>query len=67
MQWPTYAPELNPAKGVWALLKRAIANFVAAGLDGLVRITRRKLKKTRHRPQLLDGRLAATGLVIEPW
>ena len=26
-QLPTYAPELNPAEGIWSLLKRAIANF----------------------------------------
>ncbi|MFF3577863.1 transposase [Streptomyces mirabilis] len=32
VQIPTYAPELNPAKGVWSLLKRTIANFVAPGL-----------------------------------
>jgi len=24
---PAYAPELNPAEGIWSLLKRAIANF----------------------------------------
>jgi hypothetical protein len=26
---PTYAPELNPAEGIWSLLKRSIANFAA--------------------------------------
>ena len=31
---PTYAPELNPAEGIWSLLKRSIANFAAPGLDG---------------------------------
>ncbi|MFB9881842.1 transposase [Planobispora siamensis] len=67
VQLPTYAPELNPAEGVWSLLKRAIANFVAADLDGLVRIIKRKLKKIQYRPHLLDGCLAASGLVIEPW
>ncbi|GIH97942.1 hypothetical protein ACFFMN_38345 [Planobispora siamensis] len=49
------------------MLKRAITNFVAADLDGLVRIIKRKLKKIQYRPHLLDGCLAATGLVIEPW
>ncbi|WP_103938542.1 transposase [Thermomonospora echinospora] len=29
-QLPSYAPELNPAEGVWPLLKRAMANFAAA-------------------------------------
>ncbi|MFE3325833.1 transposase [Streptomyces sp. NPDC059176] len=64
VQVPAYAPELNPAEGVWSLMKRAIANFVA-DLRGLVRIVKRKLKKIQFRPDLLDGCLAETGLVIE--
>jgi transposase len=63
---PAYAPELNPAEGIWSLLKRSMANFAAADLDGLVRIVKRKLKKIQYRPHLIDGRLAATGLRIEP-
>ncbi len=66
-QLPSYAPELNPAGGVWSLLKRAVANFAAAGLNGLVRIVKRKLKKIQYRPHLIDGCLAGTGLAIEPW
>ncbi len=54
-------------EGIWSLLKRAMANFVVADLDGLVRIVKRKLKKTQYRPHLIDGCLAATGLAIEPW
>lgn len=65
VQMPTYAPELNPTEGVWSLLKRAIANFVAADLRGLIRIVKRKLKKIQFRPDLLDGCLTETGLVIE--
>jgi transposase len=64
---PAYAPDLNPAEGIWSLLKRAMANFAAAALDGLVRITKRKLKKIQYRPHLIDGCLAATGLRIGPW
>ncbi|MDQ0935630.1 transposase [Streptomyces turgidiscabies] len=66
-QLPSYAPELNPAEGVWPLLKRAIANFVAPDLTGLVRIVKRKLKKIQFRPHLIDGCLTGTGLIIEPW
>jgi transposase len=66
VQMPTYAPELNPAEGVWSLLKRSMANFAAANLDGLVRIIKRKLKKIQYRPHLIDGCLAKTGLTIEP-
>jgi hypothetical protein len=64
---PAYAPDLNPAEGVWPLLKRAMANFAAAGLDGLVRIAKRKLKKTQYRPHLTGGCLAGTGPTIEAW
>jgi hypothetical protein len=64
---PAYAPDLNPAEGIWPLLQRSMINFAAAGLDGLVRIVKRKLKKIQYRPHLIDGCLAATGLSIEPW
>jgi transposase len=64
---PTYAPDLNPAEGIWSLLKRAMANFAAPGLDHLVRIIKRKLKKIQYRPHLIDGCLAGTGLTLEPW
>nr|WP_078869667.1 transposase [Streptomyces sp. NRRL B-1347] len=63
-QLPSYAPELNPAEGVWSLLKRAIANFVATNLVGLERIVKRKLKKLQYRPDLIDGCLIGTGLLI---
>ncbi|HEV2239916.1 MAG TPA: hypothetical protein VGR98_02635 [Streptosporangiaceae bacterium] len=43
-----------------------MVNFAAADLDGLVRIVKRKLTKIRHRPRLIDGCLAGTGLTIEP-
>jgi hypothetical protein len=66
-QLPAYAPELNPAEGIWSLLKRATANFAAADIDALVRIVKRKLKKIQYRPHLINGCLASTGLVIEPW
>jgi transposase len=62
---PAYAPELNPAEGIWSLLKRAMANFAAPGLDHLVRIVKRKLKKIQYRPHLITGCLTATGLTIE--
>ena len=64
---PAYAPDMNPAEGIWSLLKRSMANFAAADQAGLVRIIKRKLKKIQYRPHLIDGCLAATGLRIEPW
>ena len=44
-----------------------MVNFAAPGLDRLVRIVKRKLKKIQYRPHLSTGGLAATGLTIEPW
>jgi transposase len=64
-QMPTYAPELNPAEGIWSLLRRSMANFLTTDLGGLVRIIKRKLKKVQYRPCLIDGCLAQTGLTIE--
>ena len=58
---------MNPAEGIWSLLKRSIANFATADQAGLVRIIKRKLKKIQYRPHLIDGCLAATSLKIEPW
>jgi len=63
---PGYAPDLNPAEGIWSLLWRAMAGFAAAGLDGLVRIVMRKLTKIQYRPRLIDGCLAGTGLTLGP-
>ena len=73
---PAYAPDLNPAEGIWSLhpaegiwslLKRSMASFAAADQAGLVRVIKRKLKKIQDRPRLISGCLAATGLRTEPW
>jgi len=42
---PAYTSDLNPAEGIWSLLKRSMVNFAAADLDALVRIIKRKLKQ----------------------
>ncbi|GIH99211.1 hypothetical protein Pta02_12200 [Planobispora takensis] len=39
VQLPTYAPERNPAEGIWSLLKHAIANFIAADLSGIPEVS----------------------------
>jgi hypothetical protein len=62
---PSYAPDLNPTEGVWSVVKRSLANFAAANLDHLIRVTKRKLKKIQYRPHLLEGCLAETGLTLE--
>ncbi|MGW3365836.1 IS630 family transposase [Streptosporangium canum] len=65
VQLPAYAPDLNPAEGVWSLLNRGgLANLAVRGLDELVRVVKRGLKKIQYRPHLIDGCLAGTGLVL---
>ena len=65
VQLPGYAPELNPAEGVWSLVRRGLADFAAVDLARLVRVVTRHLKKIQYRPDLIDGCLAQTGLIIE--
>jgi hypothetical protein len=65
-QLPRYAPELNPAEGIWSLLKRYLADFAAADLAHLTGVVKRKLKKIQYRPHLIDGCLPPTGLTMEP-
>ncbi|MFF3890299.1 hypothetical protein [Streptomyces sp. NPDC001914] len=59
---PTYAPDLNPTKGIWSLVKRDLGNLAAADLGQITRAVRRKLKMLQYRPQVIDGCLAETGL-----
>jgi transposase len=67
VQLPAYAPDLHPVEGVWSLLNRGgLANLATPGLDHLVRVVKRGLKKIQYRPQLIDGCLAETGLVLKP-
>jgi hypothetical protein len=62
---PSYSRELNPAEGIWSLLKRHLADFAAADLTHLTRVIKRKLKKIQYRPYLVDGCLPPTGLTID--
>ncbi len=64
-QLPSYAPDLNPQEGIWSLVKRTIGNLAAANLDQLARAVKRSLKKIQYRPHLVDGCLAATGLILD--
>lgn len=63
---PSYAPEINPAEGLWAHLKTGVlANLAALVLDHLIRVTKTALKRAQYRPDLLWGFLAETGLGLE--
>ena len=63
---PPYAPELNPAEGVWSHSKRSLANLAARTTDQLAILVRTRLKRMQYRPGLLDGFIAETGLTLEP-
>ncbi|WP_405412847.1 transposase [Streptomyces decoyicus] len=66
-QLPAYAPDLNPAEGIWSLLKHGVlANVALANLVHLVRIVKRGLNQIQNRPHLIDGCLAETRLVLTP-
>jgi DDE superfamily endonuclease len=62
-QLPSYAPELNPTENIWSNLKRGMANLAPGSITDLVRVTKNRLKGMQYKPALIDGFLAATGLV----
>jgi transposase len=61
-QLPPYAPELNPVEGVWSNLKRSLANLVKHNIDQLTALVKTRLTRMQHRPELIEGFLAKTGL-----
>ena len=65
-RFPTYASELNPAEGVWANMKGHIYNLAAHGVDALAVLLKSHLKRMQYRPDLLNGFIAETGLVLTP-
>ncbi|KOT26889.1 DDE endonuclease [Streptomyces caelestis] len=64
-QLPPYAPDLNPAEGIRALLRRAGRNNTAfTDPDHLRHTLRRPLRALRYRSETIDGCLAPTGLTL---
>ncbi|GHB32291.1 hypothetical protein GCM10010346_64530 [Streptomyces chryseus] len=68
---PAYSPDLNPVEGVWAHVKRSLANLAnlanlaVMALDQLEALVRNRLKRLQYRPHTLDGFIAGTGLTLE--
>jgi transposase len=62
---PAYAPELNPTEGVWSQMKGSLVNFAATSLDHLTQAIKHRLKRIQYRPNLIDGCLTETGLIIK--
>ncbi|MFJ2028499.1 hypothetical protein [Streptosporangium sp. NPDC087985] len=47
-------------------MPRGLANLAVTGLDQLVRVIKRGLKKIQYRSHLIDDCLAETDLVLKP-
>lgn len=62
---PAYSPDLNPVEGVWAHVKRSLANLAVVALDRLEALVRNRLKRLQYRPGTLDGFIAGTGLTLD--
>lgn len=62
-RFPSYTPDLNPAEGVWAHLKRSLGNLTPCGIDELAGLTRTRLKRMQYQPGLLDGFINEIGLL----
>jgi transposase len=65
---PEYAPELNPADGVWAYLKYGrLANYAPTGLNILRRTLQSELTRLRKEQRLLASFVEKTKLSLESW
>ena len=63
---PSYAPELNPAEGVWSNMNNGLGNLAAADVDRLAAIIKNRLKRIQYRPALIEAFLAQAGLTFDP-
>lgn len=63
---PAYAPELNPVEGVWAHMKKSLANLAIRTVDQLIAVVKNRLKRMQYRPALITGFTAKTGLDFRP-
>jgi transposase len=52
---PTYAPELNPVEGVWAHMKKSLANLPMRAPYQLIALVKNRLKRVQYRPALITG------------
>ncbi|MFD7263374.1 IS630 family transposase [Streptomyces sp. NPDC059874] len=63
---PPYAPDLNPVEGVWAHLKKSLANLAPRSIADLAPLVKNRLRVLQRQPGVLNGFVAETGLRIEP-
>ncbi|MGW1093941.1 hypothetical protein ACWD4L_49360, partial [Streptomyces sp. NPDC002596] len=55
----------TPVEGLWAHIKRSLANLAARTLSELETLLRRRLKALQYRHTILGGFLAGTGLALD--
>lgn len=61
---PGYAPELNPDEGIWNYLKCVeLKNVVCRDLAHLRNELRKAIARLRHKPTVIRGCIAQTGLI----
>ena len=61
---PAYAPQLNPAEGVWRWLKRSLGNVCCEGLHELRYELGLAIQRLRRRPEILKSFFAWASLPI---
>jgi transposase len=63
--FPAYAPELNPADGIWRHIKHGrLPNYAPLNLGELRQTVTAELERLRKRPDLLRGFIRFTGLPV---
>lgn len=63
---PPSAPDLNPVEGVWAHLKKSLANFAPRAIEDLAPLVKNRLRDIQRRPDVLDRFIAETRLGLDP-
>ncbi|MET8746617.1 transposase [Streptomyces sp. NPDC004728] len=62
---PAHSPGLNPVQGVWAHVKRSLANLAVVAPDRLETLAHNRTKHLQYRPETPDGFIAGTGLTLD--
>jgi transposase len=63
VQLPAYAPDLNPAEGVWANMKNGLGNLAASSACHLAAVVKNRLKRIQYRPALISGFLGQRAML----
>ncbi|MFC7640212.1 hypothetical protein ACFQX6_03605 [Streptosporangium lutulentum] len=61
---PGCGPVRGGPGGAWSNLRTKVFTFAVGGIDELTGLIKNRLKSMQYRPDLLDGFIAETGLVI---